>query len=670
MNENPLQLRGQVPLELEVETNRPTFQKLKIICSCENMLVTITVLLLGLCLFFVFFSFPLGFQREGLWVIFALAVLTWLIALSFIARTCIAIVAPSSTEKHTVGTKTKKGTCWIVTLYNDIFDINGKSYLVKMYLAELIEHAQQVYSLCNIYLCLMPVELTTVICIILIIELLANIWATFHIHTQEIRDRLLLLDLLTDVVCVAFPLLYSWVFFSIPVRVSELLIIAVYPTLSALSKLNDLWEDYFKMDLGRIKNATSARSSRKRFSVLNLTQNRRILEMQLKHFPNWLRKSFVVANSIFVLFFASVIIVHVSSQPTADQCNQAVTREVWAGCRLEVPFCQNVFVPKCDCAVLNLLNYSQKQLPGSFGNLSSLLKMGVYTGNLEHLPTNIGANHKKIIVLQVVGNKVRYLPDSMGNLRSLSSLWILNSKLQQLPDSIGNLETLLYLYLPNNLLQSLPESLGNLRQLVALDVSNNRLQGLPASVGQLESLHMFYGNNNRIETLPENLGNLKRLRMLNVYNNLLKSLPDSVEHLQGLLYFHAWNNTLALLPNNIGNMKALAVIDVRRNNLTKLPDSIGELKHVEYLYLAGNPLCLLSLPNVGKLDSTTGFCESQCSADCPAYWLGDTVCGDNNRNYALLKDENVNLILKVKPQLNSGCNTAACHYDKGDCPEN
>ena len=50
-----------------------------------------------------------------------------------------------------------------------------------------------------------------------------------------------------------------------------------------------------------------------------------------------------------------------------------------------VPFCHNPFVARCDCAVLQLYNYSESKFPESFGELSSLAKLGVYGGKLERL---------------------------------------------------------------------------------------------------------------------------------------------------------------------------------------------------------------------------------------------------------------------------------------------
>ena len=366
-----------------------------------------------------------------MWVFFALAILSCLLALSFIVRIIIAIQpkqqkkAEENQEKEKKRSKIAAAVKGVVARYNHLFDVNGKYYLSKMYAAELFEHTQQVYSLTTIYLCLMPVEISSIVCAVLTIELLINIWATFHIGSQEMRDRLILLDIFTDIFCVAFPLLYTWFSFQIPVETTEMLLIVVYPTLSLYSKLNDIWEDYFKMDLERIeqtKKQQNSTRSRRRKSILNLSHNRDTLETQLKHFPKWLRYVFTVLNIGFVLFFVSLISVHLATQPSTDKCSGMFTNEVWEGCQVKVPFCQDLFVAKCDCAVLEMTNYTQRALPESFGGLKSLVKLGVYTGQLEELPQPLGDNHKRMIVLMVIGNKLESLPDSVGNLQNLLRL--------------------------------------------------------------------------------------------------------------------------------------------------------------------------------------------------------------------------------------------------------
>ena len=149
----------------------------------------------------------------------------------------------------------------------------------------------------------MPVEVSTIMCAVLSVELLVNVWATFRIASQEVRDRLILLDILTDLFCVAFPLSYTWFSLQVPINMNEMVAVVVFPTLSVLSKLNDIWEDYFKIDQQRIdaanrKQNSSVRSSRRRSSILNLSQNKAMLSTQLKYFPNGLRYCFTILNII------------------------------------------------------------------------------------------------------------------------------------------------------------------------------------------------------------------------------------------------------------------------------------------------------------------------------------------------------------------------------------
>ena len=112
-------------------------------------------------------------------------------------------------------------------------------------------------------------------------------------------------------------------------------------------------------------------------------------------------------------------------------------------------------------------------------------------------------------------------------------------------------------------------------------------------------------------------------------------------------------------------MKSLISIDFRRNGLIDLPSSVSKWSKVEYLYLAGNPLCADDVNIPSNLKGAKGLCEQQCSADCPAHWLGRYGC---MTTIIPIKLFNYNVPMNLKPKPNSGCNTAACEYDKGDCP--
>lgn len=180
MNENPLQTNNIGNLEVESESGETQeltrCQKCRVLCGFESIFISLIVLGIGGGLFFTFLlytAFQFRFSREGVWVFFVLGILSCLLVLSFIVRTCIAIQPKK--EKKTgdeaeVEQEEKKETRLALALkvviarYNDITDVNGKYYLTKMYAAEAFEHTQQVYSLTKIYLCLMPVEISSIVC--------------------------------------------------------------------------------------------------------------------------------------------------------------------------------------------------------------------------------------------------------------------------------------------------------------------------------------------------------------------------------------------------------------------------------------------------------------------------------------------------------------------------
>jgi hypothetical protein len=87
------------------------------------------------------------------------------------------------------------------------------------------------------------------------------------------------------------------------------------------------------------------------------------------------------------------------------------------------------------------------------------------------------------------------------------------------------------LNLMGNRLTILPESLDRLTQLHTLHLSHNQLTALPESLGQFTELKYVSFSNNRLTVLPESLGKLTKLRLLNVTQNNLTALPESLREL-------------------------------------------------------------------------------------------------------------------------------------------
>jgi Leucine-rich repeat (LRR) protein len=418
------------------------------------------------------------------------------------------------------------------------------------------------------------------------------------------------------------------------------------------------------------------RTSRRK-SILGLSENSQVLSTQLKHFPRWLRICFTALNGVFALVLIALISVQWTTKPSDATCSGVYSSEVWKGCRLKVPFCQNPFMAECDCAVVQMVNYSQAELPKSFSQMRSLIKLSVITGELQRLPNATGVHHPNLVDLEVIANRLVELPEDIGSLVNLLVLLVENNQLRSLPDSVGKLENLLTLSVQNNQLKALPDSVGKLENLLDLYVDNNQLNALPDSVGKLENLLNLFVNNNQLKALPDSVGGLKNLLFLSVDNNQLRSLSDSVGKLKSLVFLRVENNQLKALPESVGELKNLFVLYAWNNSLTSIPDGMTALEYVDvrhndltslpindwtnakYIYAAGNPLCPYDFPA-----GVQGRCETQCSIDCPSVWLGNGFCDDGDYVFERTKDINPN----AQPTPNSECNTKACDYDQGDCP--
>lgn len=110
--------------------------------------------------------------------------------------------------------------------------------------------------------------------------------------------------------------------------------------------------------------------------------------------------------------------------------------------------------------------------------------------SLTYLPTNIGYGLVNLERLSIPLNKIRSLPSSICEMRSLRYLDAHFNELRGLPHAIGRLTNLEVLNLSSNFsdLTELPDTFGDLINLKELDLSNNQIHALPDTFGRLDNL--------------------------------------------------------------------------------------------------------------------------------------------------------------------------------------
>ena len=248
------------------------------------------------------------------------------------------------------------------------------------------------------------------------------------------------------------------------------------------------------------------------------------------------------------------------------------------------------------------LNFNQLEtLPERIGELTSLTSLYLDSNKLQTLPESI-EGLTNLVTLNLVNNQLETLPESIRELTRLTSLDLHSNQFRTLPDSIGDFANLETLNLDYNQLETLPESIGGLTNLKTLNLYSNQLETLPESIGGLANLVKLNLVVNQLETLPESIGGLTNLETLNLVSNRLQTLPDSIEGLTNLVTLNLDSNKFRALPDSIGGLTNLKTLNLVSNRLQTLPDSIGGLTNLKTLNLVSNRLQTLP-ESIGELTS-------------------------------------------------------------------
>ncbi|MFX0094761.1 MAG: leucine-rich repeat domain-containing protein, partial [Candidatus Hodarchaeota archaeon] len=240
---------------------------------------------------------------------------------------------------------------------------------------------------------------------------------------------------------------------------------------------------------------------------------------------------------------------------------------------------------------LDLSDQRLKSLPKSFGNLKSLKKLNLRRNQLNSLPESFG-DLKKRQVLELNQNQLRSLPETFKNLKNLQTLVLEFNKLKSLPENFGQLSNLETLRLGRNNLRSLPESIEGLTNLKALSLYDNKLVSLP-EIKWPPNLTFLNLGGNRLSSLPKSSGHLTDLKELRLDYNQLSSLPKSLGNLNKLERLYLIGNQLKILPKLFGNLTNLKTLELHQNQLISLPETFEALNNLTRLCLKENRLSSL-----------------------------------------------------------------------------
>ncbi|MFX1236986.1 MAG: leucine-rich repeat domain-containing protein [Promethearchaeota archaeon] len=279
---------------------------------------------------------------------------------------------------------------------------------------------------------------------------------------------------------------------------------------------------------------------------------------------------------------------------------------------------------------------------------------------VESIPENIG-NLQMLITLEVKKN-IETLPKSLFLLKKLKKLKI-GDGLSAVSDEIRNLSALEKLDLKRNKLKNIPEFLGDLVNLKKLDLSFNNLDCIPGTLSKLRNLTQLDLSYNNLKTLPESFSLLVNLKHLELSNNGLGTFPDAYTKLHGLQSLNLSHNNLKTLPESIAGLENIESLNISHNQLETLPDELWKLNKLKNLKINDNML----QEDYSNKDTTTILEAIRKKAPINIFMTKSTKFSDEIKQIVeyLLQQDEINAIYTDYSEKNLGkCQLIIYFIDK------
>ena len=150
-------------------------------------------------------------------------------------------------------------------------------------------------------------------------------------------------------------------------------------------------------------------------------------------------------------------------------------------------------------------------------------------------------------------------------------------------------DTLEILDIGGNQLRKLPDSLSRFRKLRVLFASGNPMTEFPSMLNKMPSLEMIGFKACQIRHVPEN-SLPPHLRWLILTDNQLERLPESIGRCQNLQKLMLSCNRLDSLPMSLAHCSKLEMLRIASNCFERVPEPVFQLPSLSWLALAGNPI--------------------------------------------------------------------------------
>ncbi|KAE9444794.1 hypothetical protein C3L33_23308, partial [Rhododendron williamsianum] len=197
-----------------------------------------------------------------------------------------------------------------------------------------------------------------------------------------------------------------------------------------------------------------------------------------------------------------------------------------------------------------------------------------------------------------------------------------NYNLSCLPNEVRSLISLETLDLSGNNLPTLPDSICDLTCLKRLTLEGCNLSHLPSEIGRLVTLEALSLQGNSLLTLSDSLCNLTRLKALNLNNCNATHLPSGIGMLSSLTNLHLESINVCSLPNSFSDLASLKTLYLNNcGRLQSLPEFPASLEFVD----ASNCTLLERIPAECNLDDRVYMCLGGCDMLAKNNFVNDVI---------------------------------------------
>ena len=291
----------------------------------------------------------------------------------------------------------------LARLYSRYFGVEkGKFFFFRLYLFEIIENWVQFSNVQSIHLCTLPLAWSMCFSFVLIAEssyrafsLARRLWFSKEKNiTVADRNIQYSIDIVIDLFFLVVPIGVIYFVYGIWTSVNETTWMLLTPSISLLGKFRRLMFEHTNQNaealvirnrddfakevsfttptltrtrntLTRIRNTLTRIRSRQ--SLFGPDFNDKVSRLQNAQFKRKPKLIVFVASILYVVVMIVCVIFQIIALSDSNvECNSYISDDnkgYWEeGCIIKVPLCNNMFVSKCDCAVLKIVGHNMTKL--------------------------------------------------------------------------------------------------------------------------------------------------------------------------------------------------------------------------------------------------------------------------------------------------------------------